>query len=174
MRAICRLLSGVSLCQILIACQKAPLEQFQEPLVKIEATTIERLTADSLLLTVKVSEQKGQLKRETTLANKSSRPHTVSWYPFCDNLIWLLLDPANPMGPPRFNASIGVGCNLTLTSRTIGAGESMTAPEWNALTRASRIVGDSLPAGTYLLGVLVTISDLPALLQIGSVEFLRP
>lgn len=158
----------------LTGCREAPVEQYRAPLVKIQSATVERFTIDSLLLSITVSEEGGRLKRQSSLANRSSRAHTVSWLPYCGDLIWLLLDPANPLGPPRYNASIGNPCNLTLKLHTLAAGETFAAPEWQVITSASKFLGDSLPVGTYQLGLLVNISDLPALVQIGPVEFVRP
>ena len=159
---------------LVAACHAAPTEQYQPPEVRLAATTVERLTADSLFLSITVSEQGGQLKRTASLTNRANRPHTVSWLPYCGDLIWLLLDPANPFGPPLFNASRVHPCGLDPTFHTLTAGETFAAPEWQVVTLASKFMGDSLKAGGYMLGILVGISDLPALLQVGPIEFVKP
>jgi len=156
------------------ACGSGPTENFHEPTVKIATSTVDRLMPDSLYLTVTVSEQDGQLRRVASLTNRANRSHTVSWLPYCGDLVWLLLDPAKPTGTPRYNASRGAPCNLTATVRTLAAGETYAAPEWQVLTRASKFMGDSLPPGVYSLGILVNISDMAPLLQVGPIEFVKP
>jgi len=167
--------AGVLTLALLGGCSK-PVEMNRVPFVRMSSTTVERLTADSLFLSITVSEEQGRLKRTATLTNRSSRLHTVSWVPGCGDLIWLLLDPANPTGVPRYNAARVQGevCSLVIYSHTLTAGETYAAPEWQAVTSALKFVGDSLPTGTYLLGISVQISDLAARLQVGPVEFVWP
>lgn len=159
-----------------VACRGVTDAAFVPVQALVTQSVIDTATADGMHLRVEVSSVGGQLHRVVSVRNASDTPRTIAWNPFCE-LNWALLRPEDPMGAPRFHALARKGfvCVLGLSNHQLAAGETFSAPEWQVNTSAAYFIGDSLPLGTYLLGLGIAISNVPTgRLIIGPVRFERP
>ena len=141
---------------------------------KLTMRTVDRTTADSLHLQITVDGVDGAVRRHVSLTNESTRAHFVDWLPYCGDLVWLLWRTGDSLSTPLYNASRNHPCSLQPFGHTLLAGEKFEAPEWQVVTPAEKFIGDSIPAGTYTLGVLLGITGMPSVVWLGNVEFVRP